>query len=619
MFRRVFFAFIISSILLFSFGLAILPTENPQWLSVNWDKQTVDAGDNVTLMACWNTTVLPVHAAVLKISYDDKTYEAVDISPDWFVPSAEPPCNMSQFEFDTTGYFGTIYWGIEGIYIGVPANVTNFTAYPPGKAGIIGITDRESPTWSNQKQEKDEIAPGETNNLSAKFSDNIGIASASLWTNETGDWEEKQTLDFVEEYAHAAAEDLVSEGALSGTSADITSDADCDSITGCMYQAQGFVPSEPKLAGVDVKLTKSATPLGNLILEIYPDNATGYPDMTGEALTNASMWAGDITEQKFYYFDLPDVELEEDALYHMVLRGSRDTNVGVFMSENSYADSNSSNSKDGGSTWKSYASDWNFITYYVKEVPKIFPKEVDAEFEWSNGEGKVSWKISARDVSDRENETDIMTFSVKAACPTCPDCTEWGDCEQVEAGRREGTRQRICYNCSAETGYVCKPYTKTENCTLAFIKEDADAALAAAEAAINLSKEQNLNTTEAEFLLAEARAAHANSEWEEAVTKANAAKAAAEGAEPLPVPGIGIEIIIIIIVVLLAAVLGVLFLTGKIKLKRKPKERKCVVCGKKLTDGFKCKECKKDVCFDDARTMEGEVYCTNCLKKKGVL
>ncbi len=95
-----------------------------------------------------------------------------------------------------------------------------------------------------------------------------------------------------------------------------------------------------------------------------------------------------------------------------------------------------------------------------------------ALYRWANG----TW--NALDTSKVSEDDDYVYFEAESPglsyfvirgeesvapaeeCPTCLDCTEWSDCVN-------NTQTKTCYNCSAETGYVCEAYTETRTCGVA--------------------------------------------------------------------------------------------------------------------------------------------------------
>ncbi|MEM5804269.1 MAG: hypothetical protein QXU82_00230 [Candidatus Aenigmatarchaeota archaeon] len=614
---------------------AILTTV-PQWLYTSSDKTIVESGDVAVLRACWNTTK-GVEAAALRVSTDQTNFTRVNETPDWSTSYYQMiPCNLTSFAFNTSGYYGTVFWGIEGILIDIPANSSNFTAgYPEfieyPSPGVLKVGDSKAPQWSGLKQDSDKPLYRDANKLYATLTDNVGLAKVALWTNESGTMAEKEAKTMDTTYKNISYVDINAQGTtIFSMSADITSATVCDPVTGCTFVAQSFVPTESKLSGIKVRLLPIGTAKGNLIVSIYPDPI----DMTKPPLGSITYDASLINMNKFYYFDFQLLNLEKEKTYNIVIYGDTDTNVEVYMQE-TYPEGTAQFSKDGGKSWSSSLTDWNFITYTTKDNPQTFIRSYDAEFSITGQPGATSWKIVGTDLAGNTNETPVMAFTVKSAesCEACPNCTEWSECRQKAKGSHDGTMERVCYKCSAETEYVCKPYNDVQACTISVIQEDADAAIAAAQTAIKESAAANLNTTEAESLLAGAQASYARSDWGAAVMKANAAKAAAEAAQPLPI-GINWVLLAGLVVTAMVAAFGILVYTKKIDLKslmeklpkvnlpekrKKEPEKKCVVCGKKTADGYKCKECGKDVCYDDARTYEGDIYCTRCLKKKGII
>ena len=639
--RTVVLSIIASCILLSTAAFAML-VGAPQWMTVSSDVTTIESGGIVKMSACWDMNK-GIRAAALDVSMDQLNYTNINNTPDWsasFYGPAMIQCNLTTFAFNTSGYYGTVYWGIRGIFIDIPVNSTNFTANSPGTAGVLKVTDSKAPAWSEQKQEKDNLGPNQTNRLSTRFTDNVGIAKATLLTKENSTWKEKASKEYVNDYMNITVKDVISQGTDKFTSTGyITSSTDCDPVTGCNYISQGFIPNETSLTLVEIKLTSGGN--GNIILGIYPDNSSGYPDMTKGALATSTVSTSQIISSTFTKFDFPSVNIEKGRMYHIVLKGDMNTKTSAIAHAQIYQESNFTFSKDGGKTWKASTSDINFITYAEKTIPKSYSREVNAVFDLNGLAGVNEWKIIATDAAGNTAETAVMSFTVSSGCGACPNCTEWGGCTAA-AGSHDGTMERVCYKCGADTNYLCKPSTETQACSITFIKEDADAAIADARQAIDAAIQRNLDVTEAEALLKGTQDSYSNSDWQTAVTKANEAKAAAEAAQSLPFE-INWGMLTGLIMIAIVAAFGILVYTKKIdikkltekltasvssltkniklpeKKKKEEKAKKCVVCGKTITEGYKCKECGKDVCYDDARTYEGEVYDVKCLKKKGVI
>ena len=259
-------------------------------------------------------------------------------------------------------------------------------------------------------------------------------------------------------------------------------------------------------------------------------------------------------------------------------------------------------------------------------------KDAVVSMSWTNPKIKegsiIAWRVRAEDSWGNGVASDILTFKVRG-CPACPPTSEWSNCEKVD-GRWQQTQ--IYYTCDEFTNFTCVLHTRTQECEPGKTKEEAKGAMNDAVLAIEAAKAENKDTEEAEILLAEAQVAFGGGDWNTAHSKALEAKAAAEAAEPKKVPGPN-YLPFIIAALLIIAFAWMLLKFGKIhiplakkftppkeaKVVKQDAERICGVCGRSFTKLYTCEECGTKVCFNDARTWQGKVYCVSCLRKKGLI
>jgi hypothetical protein len=263
----------------------------------------------------------------------------------------------------------------------------------------------------------------------------------------------------------------------------------------------------------------------------------------------------------------------------------------------------------------------------------IGERDAAVSMSWSNPEIKtetfIGWRITAKDSWGNVRTLDVTAFEVRG-CPSCQPPTDWSECERTATGELQ--QYQVYYECNENTDFKCVFRTKTQNCTLGGAnREDARSAMEAADAAIAAGKGADKDVREAQNLLAEADAAYARGLWELAKAKADGAKTAAETAKPVEVPGTNYLPYMAAVIVILIA-LWMLLKFGKIHLPvaqgftppPQPEPSKgtgqvCGVCGKPFPKLYTCEECGTRVCFDDARTWQGNIYCINDLRKKGLL
>ncbi len=283
-------------------------------------------------------------------------------------------------------------------------------------------------------------------------------------------------------------------------------------------------------------------------------------------------------------------------------------------------------------------------------------READVSFLWVNESLKlgaiVGWYIFFNDTSGNSNQTAIKSFALRA-CPVCPSDTAWSDCV-APAGERSGIQKQTIYECGAITDYACKEIVKNQTCTIGVKRAEADAALNAAETEIDNAIAENKDVFAAEKLLAQANTAYNKGDWAAALDFASQAKQAAQKAEVKGIPGEkevpaekGADILpYLIIVIAIGIVFFYLYKTGRLHLpaakeveeegmeegieegvgeaaeakpERKTKGMVCGVCGNTFATLYDCEECGTKVCYNDARTYKGKIYCLNDLRKKGLV
>ena len=279
--------------------------------------------------------------------------------------------------------------------------------------------------------------------------------------------------------------------------------------------------------------------------------------------------------------------------------------------------------------------------------------ESDVSFLWVNESMRlgavVGWYIEFSDKSGNIVKTPDKSFALRA-CPVCPSDTPWSDCSA-------GLQTKTVYTCGADTNYACKENKLNQTCTITIKRSEADSALSAAESAIDDAAVGNKDTTIADKLLEDANAAYNKGDFANAVELAGQAKEAAEKAEAKGVPGKkevpsqqGADVLpYLIILIAIGIVFFYLYKTGRLHLpvskkvedeiaenteefgeelaEETAKEAKseakgsttCSVCGKTFDTLYDCEECGTKVCYNDARTYKGKVYCLNDLRKKGLI
>jgi hypothetical protein len=258
-------------------------------------------------------------------------------------------------------------------------------------------------------------------------------------------------------------------------------------------------------------------------------------------------------------------------------------------------------------------------------------KDAAVSMSWSNPAIKegtyVGWYVIANDSSGNVKTSETLVFNVHG-CPVCLGPSEWSNCE-VRAGK--ASQAQIYYECNENTNFACVLRTRSQNCTPGVVREDAKSALDAAALAITVAQNEQKDTHEAESLLADAQSSYDKGDWAAAKNGANQALNAAQAALPVvhPAPN---YLPYVAGAILIAVAMGILLRFGKIRLPSvgaKPAEEQsvpkesggkvCEICGRTFDTLYKCAECGREVCYDDSRTYEGKVYCTDDLRKRGLL
>jgi len=423
--------------------------------------------------------------------------------------------------------------------------------------GLIYATGRAAtPTWSELTQSKDSADPGETVTLSVLAEADEGLKSAGLNVSAGAAWGVTETQ------------------ALSGSQALVT----------FRYTVPSYNPG-----------TKISW---NVVII----DSTDKKAITGTKRIN-------VTDSV-----LPQIEEQMQEADEVVIGGA--LLLSARLSDNYKLATASFESNESG--------EFETIREYKLE-------EADAlvSMSWSNPDVKegtvVDWRVTAKDSWGNTKTSDVLAFKVRG-CPPCPSASEWSNCE-VKAGKAAQTQ--IYYECNKNTKFACLLRTKTQTCTPGVSREEAKGALDAANLAVATAKAGNRNTAEAEQLLAAAQASYAKGEWSSAKANAAEAKTAAETAKVVKPPEPNyLPYVAVVMLILIAA--GVLLKFGKLKLpEKKPAEEKpaegekeldvCAICGRTVDTAYTCTECGRKVCLDDSRTYEGDVYCTDDLKKKGLL
>jgi len=247
----------------------------------------------------------------------------------------------------------------------------------------------------------------------------------------------------------------------------------------------------------------------------------------------------------------------------------------------------------------------------------------------------VSWTIYANDTSGRYIATAQKTFVVffKPSCPSsCPgginpgQCTDWSECD-------EGLHYKICYSCGEGTNFSCAQSTENRTCNVApppanettgTTASQALAAINDAKGAVDAAKAAGKDTAEADSALSAAYDYYDENNFEAAKSSADEAASAASSAAELPGGFPWLWVIGVIIAAASATYLYFHYQKRMVKKVRTEPEEKAKrnVCGidqEPLTYGYKCDECGKTVCFKHARTFKDKIYCTECLKKKGLM
>lgn len=102
--------------------------------------------------------------------------------------------------------------------------------------------------------------------------------------------------------------------------------------------------------------------------------------------------------------------------------------------------------------------------YYEAESPGLSVFTITGEkksavtqecpFDCCSGEVDYNDKSCASGYECKDRKC-VVTAPKK--CPTCAECTEWGECVDKE-------QTRTCYKCSADTNYKCQAYPETKSC-----------------------------------------------------------------------------------------------------------------------------------------------------------
>ncbi len=246
----------------------------------------------------------------------------------------------------------------------------------------------------------------------------------------------------------------------------------------------------------------------------------------------------------------------------------------------------------------------------------------------------VAWKLFSNDTKNNFNTTDIGYFSISACPETCEgqlpgSCTEYSDCSS-------GNQNRVCFACDKSTGYSCERKIETKSCEITEGKEDAQNEITSAEEQINSVKSGDppRNTSTAEEFLSEAKKAFSAGNYQKALERATAAKNAAFSASIITTKEEGsgqTGLIVAAVVLILFIGVAILFrekiLDSLQRFKQPAKEEKkkveappvCEICGNISEKLFECEECGKKVCFDHARSFKGHSFCSDCLKKRGLM
>jgi len=246
---------------------------------------------------------------------------------------------------------------------------------------------------------------------------------------------------------------------------------------------------------------------------------------------------------------------------------------------------------------------------------------------WSNPSIKegtvVGWHATVKDAWNNTKTSDTLTFSIRG-CPVLPTASEWSNCDG-------GKQTQLYYECGAETNFTLILKNRTQGCIQGATREQAKSALDAAALSVETAKGQERDSAAAENLLQAAQVLYGTGDWDGAKAKADEAKAAAEAAGPISRPGINYLPYMAVVLILLGAC-WMLLKFGRLHLPvaekftpppapetSKGTGQVCGVCGKPFPKLYTCAECGTKVCFDDARTWEGKIFCINDLRKKGLL
>lgn len=545
----------------------------------------------------------------------------------------------------------TISWFIEGENTNGNISIT--------KKMNLKVVDITKPKALKQVQSKNKTSLGENINLGVLWEDNGGIKEVELSIIK-GEKEEKIKKGTGIEFETEKFLDLN----VSGSNPLTTSD-----ISDKNFEAQSFIPGKKLLAGIELDFYRYIEPEGDITVEIRYDS-DGEPHMKINPLTETEFSAKNITKSGFYFVDLPDTDLVPGKKYHIVVKGSKNTNLELRLNKPQIYDNGENHaSKDEGKTWINTGSDLMFKTYYGIIKPVKFPTEIWTNFTWNETEiredTEIKWKIYATDIGNNIGESRLMEFIVET--PDCPEycteklkvgeCGDFGECEEING---EYWKSQICYKCDPDTKWKCVPYANQETCEIKVTKGEALDVLREAEEKMmeGRLREPKIDLASAENLMREAQNAYGN--WEKVKEKASKVIEAIETAslyKPTECPefedeegciegkcfwyssscheepkSIGGWIIVLVIFVIMIGAGSFLIRIGKFRLPLKTnrieKEESgngreergtCSICGASNRKMFTCKDCKTRACYRCVKKYRGKTYCKACLRKRGLL
>ena len=435
------------------------------------------------------------------------------------------------------------------------------TGYAPSIPPIIPVqpnatfTDSAPPTWSEQTQSADNASQGATVTLSALLKDNFALGKVTL-------------------------------------------NVSSDSVNWTAYQTQQLYGTE-ELATFRY-VVPGYTPGTKVYWHMTIFDAAGNRAVTD----TKSIIVTDVT---------PPQILEQTQAADSVVKGGA-LLLSVRASDNYKIASVRFESNETGEFMTVRNYDFN-------------EQNVLTSMSWSNPSVKegtiVGWRATVTDAWNNTAASDTLTFMVRG-CPTLPAQSEWSDCTG-------GSQTQLYYECGADTNFTLILKNRTQSCVQAATREQAKSALDAAALSVDAAKSQERDSTAAENLLQAAQVLYGTGDWDGAKAKADEAKTAAEAAGPISRPGINYLPYMAVVLILLAAC-WMLLKFGRLHLPvaekftpppapetSKGSGQVCGVCGRPFPKLYTCQECGTKVCFDDARTWEGKIYCINDLRKKGLL